>query len=156
MIHAPELLNEHHQTADFDCGEAVLNHWLQKMALKNQYNHASRTFVVCNQHQQVLGFYALAAGSVTHSLAIGSLRRNMPDPVPVVVLGRLAVDKSMQGQHLGVALLKDAVLRSQNVAEQIGVKALLVHALNESARDFYLRYGFSVSPIDDWVLMLKL
>lgn len=156
MIHAPELLSGHHQTADFDCGEAVLNHWLQKMALKNQHHHASRTFVVCNQHRQVLGFYALAAGAVTHPLAIGSVRRNMPDPVPVVVLGRLAVDKSMQGQHLGAALLKDAVLRSQNVAEQIGVKALLVHALNESARDFYLRYGFSVSPIDDWVLMLKL
>ena len=155
-INAPELLTAQHQTQNFDCGETSLNVWLQRHALKNQHNQSSRTFVVCNQDNEVVGFYALAAGSVTHTLVSRGLRQNMPDPIPVVVLGRLAVDKRAQGQHLGASLLKDAVLRAKAVAEQIAVKALLVHALNESAKRFYLNYGFQVSPIDEWVLWLKL
>lgn len=155
MYSAPELLRPHHHLDLFDCGEEVLNVWLKRNALKNQQNQASRTFVICKENV-VVGFYALAAGAVTHQFVSGTLRRNMPDPIPVIVLGRLAIDVKYQGKKLGAALLKDAVLRAKSVAEQVGVKALLVHALNDNARQFYLNYGFQSSPIDDWLLMLKL
>lgn len=111
--------------------------------------------MICNENV-VVGFYALAAGSVTHQFVSGALKRNMPEPIPIIVLGRLAIDVKYQGQKLGAALLKDAVLRAKIVAEQVGVKALLVHALNDNARRFYLNYGFQPSPIDDRLLMLKL
>lgn len=155
MYSAPELLNATHHLDDFDCGEEALNSWLKRNALKNQQNQASRTFVIC-QNNSVVGFYALAAGSVSHQFVSGGLRRNMPDPIPVVVLGRLAIDLTHQGQQLGAALLKDAVLRASAVSQQVGVKALLVHALNDKAKAFYLNYGFQVSPIDDLILLLKL
>lgn len=152
---APELLNTTHFVDDFDCGETSLNLWLKRHALKNQNHQASRTFVVCIENR-VVGYYALAAGAVAHQFVKSSLKRNMPDPIPVIVLGRLAVDISQQGKKLGASLLRDAVLKAQNVATQIGVKALLVHALNDEAKAFYLQYGFITSPIDDKVLMLKL
>lgn len=155
MYSAPELLNATHHLDNFDCGEEALNSWLKRNALKNQQNQASRTFVVC-QNNNVVGFYALAAGSVSHQFVSGGLRRNMPDPIPVVVLGRLAIDLAHQGQQLGAALLKDAVLRASAVSQQVGVKALLAHALNDKAKAFYLNYGFQVSPIDDLILLLKL
>ena len=143
MYSAPELLNATHHLDDFDCGEEALNSCLKRNALKNQQNQASRTFVIC-QNNNVVGFYALAAGSVSHQFVSGGLRRNMPDPIPVVVLGRLAIDLAHQGQQLGAALLKDAVLRAGAVSQQVGVKALLVHALNDKAKAFYLNYGFQV------------
>ncbi|MGX2969519.1 GNAT family N-acetyltransferase [Ursidibacter sp. B-7004-1] len=155
MYSAPELLAAHHNVDLFDCGEDILNTWLKRNALKNQQNQASRTFVIC-QENQVVGFYALAAGSVSHQFTSGALRRNMPDPIPVIVLGRLAIDKQHQGKKLGAALLKDVVLRAKAVSDQVGVRALLVHALNEKAKQFYLNYGFQPSPIDDMLLMLKL
>lgn len=155
MYSAPELLNATHHLDNFDCGEEALNSWLKRNALKNQQNQANRTFVIC-QNNNVVGFYALAAGSVSHQFVSGGLRRNMPDPIPVVVLGRLAIDLTHQGQQLGAALLKDSVLRASAVSQQVEVKALLVHALNDKAKAFYLNYGFQVSPIDDLILLLKL
>ncbi len=104
----------------------------------------------------MLGYYALAVGAVAHAAVTGAVRRNMPDPIPVMVLGRLAVDLSCQGKGLGAAMLKDAVLRTVSVAENAGVRALLVHAHNESARQFYLQHGFSDSPINPLTLMLRL
>lgn len=155
MYSAPELLTHHHNLDDFDCSEESLNTWLKRNAQRNRQNQASRTFVTCNG-KVVVGFYALAAGSVTHQFVSGALRRNMPEPIPVVVLGRLAIDIKHQGKKLGAALLKDAVLRAKAVSEQVGVRALLVHALNDKAKQFYLNYGFHPSPIDDMLLMLKL
>ena len=155
MYSAPELLTHHHNLDAFDCSEESLNTWLKRNALRNQQNQASRTFVICNEGK-VVGFYALAAGSVTHLFVPSALRRNMPEPIPVVVLGRLAIDMKHQGKKLGAALLKDAVLRAKAVSEQVGVRALLVHALNNKAKQFYLNYGFKPSPIDDMLLMLKL
>ncbi|HEX5754812.1 MAG TPA: GNAT family N-acetyltransferase, partial [Arenimonas sp.] len=102
------------------------------------------------------GYYAMAAGAVSHSLATGKVLRNMPEPIPVIVLGRLAVDRQAQGIHLGGALLQDALKRTLAVAQQTGVRALLVHALHERARDFYRHYGFQVSPLDPLILMLPL
>lgn len=153
---APQLLSEMHLINGFDCGIASLNEWLVKNALKNQHSNASRTFVVCNQEQIVLGYYCLAAGSLTHEEAIGSIRRNMPSPIPVIVLGRLAVDCRAQGQELGKSLLRDAVLRSQNISQQLGARVLLVHAISEEAKQFYLKYGFKPSELSPYTLMRKL
>lgn len=88
--------------------------------------------------------------------ATGGVRRNMPDPIPVLVLGRLAVDTRAQGAKLGAALLRDAVLRASAVAENAGVRALLVHALHDRAVRFYEHYGFQVSPVDSMTLLLRL
>ena len=128
---------------------------LIKRALKNQYNNASRSFVVC-QEQRVIGYYALANGSVERLNAPKSIARNMPEPIPVVVMGRLAVDQRTQGQGLGAALLKDALLRTLAVSKNIGIRAVLVHAISEDAKRFYLGYGFRVSPIDSMTLMLPI
>ena len=145
-----------HDLAAFDCGQPLLNDWLKRRAFSNQVTGASRTFVLVGERNQVLGYYALAAGAVAHADDAGSVRRNMPDPIPVMVLGRLAVDLSCQGRQYGSALLRDAVLRTVNVSENIGIRALLVHALDDQARDFYLRRGFEASPINPYTLMLKI
>jgi GNAT superfamily N-acetyltransferase len=124
--------------------------------MANQSSGASRTFVVVDETSRVVGYYALAAGGVSHELATSGVRRNMPDPVPVLVLGRLAVDRSTQGTRLGSALLQDAVVRAAAVAENAGVRALLVHALHDRAKTFYEHYGFQPSLIDPMTLMLRL
>lgn len=153
---APQPLAQGHDLSAFDCGEPVLNEWLKRRAFANQISGASRTFVVVDESNKVLAYYALAAGAVTHAEAMSAVRRNMPDPIAVMVLGRLAVDRSCQGRHLGSALLKDAFLRTVCVSENVGIRALLVHAINEGAKQFYLQRGFQSSPINSYTLMLKL
>jgi GNAT superfamily N-acetyltransferase len=155
-VGAPEPLAASHRLDDFDCGEAVLDDWLRRRALANQSSGASRTFVVTDEEGRVCGYYAMAAGAVSHQLATRRVRRNMPDPVPVMVLGRLAVDRRAQGMHLGASLLQDAVNRAVAVSQNAGVRALLVHALHERARQFYERYGFQTSPTHPMTLMLRL
>lgn len=134
----------------------MLDGWLKRRALANQSSGASRTFVVADRDSRVCGYYAMAAGAVAHQLATSSVRRNMPDPVPVMVLARLAVDRRAQGLHLGAALLQDAVNRAVAVSQNAGVRALLVHALHEKAIQFYGRYGFQPSPTHPMTLMLRL
>jgi GNAT superfamily N-acetyltransferase len=152
-ISAPEKLTAAHDLAQFQCGEAELDDWLRRRAARNEESGASRTCVVC-AGRQVVGYYALAAGAVTHTLAPGRVRRNMPNPVPVMVIGRLAVDLRFQGRGLGSALLRDAVLRTLQAAEIAGIRAILVHALSESAKRFYLKSGFIASPVDPMTLMI--
>lgn len=155
-LFAPQSLCTQHRLDEFDCGESALNDWLKRRALTNHLSGASRTFIVADADQRVFGYYALAAGAVSHQQATGAVCRNMPDPVPVMVLARLAVDRRVQGIKLGVALLQDAVCRVQAVSENVGVRALLVHALHERARQFYERYGFQSSPVHSMTLMLRL
>lgn len=152
----PILLLPEHGLDRFDCGEAVLNDWLKRRALANQRSGASRTFVVVDGQGAVKGYYALAAGSVAHVAAPGGIRRNMPDPIPVMVLGRLAVDGDSRGRGLGADLLRDAVLRTLRLSREVGIRALLAHALNDSARAFYLRHGFVESSLDTMTLLLRL
>lgn len=156
QLSPPEPLSASHRLDEFDCGETALDDWLKRRALVNQSSGASRTFVVADQDGQVRGYYALAAGAVSHRLATSGARRNMPDPIPVMVLARLAVDRRAQGQHLGAALLQDAVNRAVAVSQNAGVRALLVHALHERARQFYEHYGFQPSPTHPLTLMLRL
>ena len=134
----------------------MLDDWLKRRALSNQASGASRTFVVTDEDGHVRGYYAMAAGAVLHQLATSGVRRNMPDPVPVMVLARLAVDLRAQGLHLGAALLQDAVNRAVAVSQNAGVRALLVHALDEKARQLYEHYGFQPSPTHPLTLMLRL
>ena len=155
MLGYPEPLQELHDLSTFDCSEVSLNDWLKQRARKNEVLGASRTFVVC-EGRQVRGFYALAAGSVTHDLVVSKVKRNMPEPIPVIVLGRLAIDKNWQGKGLGYSLLQDALLRCQAAAKHIGARALLVQALSESAKQFYEYFGFRASPVSDRTLMLVL
>ena len=130
--------------------------WLSKRALANAATGASRTYVVCDEQRRVIGYYALAAGSIAGAAAPGRLRRNMPDPLPVIVLGRLAVHSGWSGRGIGSGLLKDAGLRSIQAAELIGVRALLCHAIDEEARAFYLKHGFAESPLDPLTVLVGL
>lgn len=152
----PEPLLPAHRVDDFECGDIQLDEWLKRRAAANQLTGASRTFVVLDQDQRVCGYYAMAAGAVAHQMAPSSVRRNMPDPVPVMVLARLAVDRRSQGIQLGAALLQDAVNRAFVVLHNAGVRALLVHAMHDRAKQFYQHYGFQVSPTDALTLMLRL
>jgi GNAT superfamily N-acetyltransferase len=152
----PEPLAASHRLDDFECGEAVLDDWLKRRALANQSSGASRSFVVTDQDSRVCGYYAMAAGAVSRQLATSGVRRSMPDPVPIMVLARLAVDRRTQGQHLGASLLQDAVNRAVAVSQNAGVRALLVHALHEKAKQFYEHYGFQPSPTHPMTLMLRL
>ena len=156
QLGAPEPLSSVHRLDEFDCGELVLDEWLKRRALANQLSGGSRTFVVADQDSRVCGYYAMAAGAVAHQMATSSVRRNMPDPVPVMVLARLAVDQRAQGMHLGASLLQDAVNRAVAVSYNAGVRALLVHALHDRAKQFYEHYGFQVSPVHPMTLMLRL
>jgi len=155
-LQAPVPLAAEHHVNLFSCGESILDDWLKRRALANQSNAASRTFVVAGEEQQVLGYYALAAGAVTHQYATRNMRQNMPDPIPVMVLARLAVDTRAQGMKLGAALLRDALDRCMGIASNAGARAILVHALNERAKEFYESYGFKASPVNPLTLMLRI
>ena len=152
---SPELLSGHHRLGGFVCEEPALTDWLKKRALKNQIEGASRTFVVCDG-TDVIGYYSLAAGAVSHVAAPGSVRRNMPDPVPAMVLGRLAVHTEWANQGIGRGLLKDALLRTLSVARDAGIRAILCHAISNKAKHFYLKHGFVESPIDELTVMLNI
>ena len=155
-LSAPQPLAATHLLNGFECGEAVLDDWLKRRAMANQLSGASRTFVVSDQDSRVYGYYALAAGAVSHQMASSLVRRNMPDPVPVMVLGRLAVDLRAQGIKLGASILQDAVKRAVVVSQNAGVRALLVHALHDRAKQFYEHHGFQPSPLHPMTLMLRL
>jgi GNAT superfamily N-acetyltransferase len=155
-LSAPQPLSAEHRVEGFACGESSLDEWLRRRALPNQTTGASRTFVVTDESNRVVAYYAMATGAVTHQEASGRIRRNMPDPVPVMVLARLAVDQRYQGHKLGAAMLQDAVQRTLAVSQSAGVRALLVHALNESSQQFYIHYGFEPSPVNPMTMMLLL
>ena len=155
-LSAPTPLTAAHDTSAFTCTHESLTTWLQKRALVNAISGASRCYVVCDDAQRVIGYYALAAGSVGSDATPGRLRRNMPDPLPVIVLGRLAVHTDWAGKGLGSGLLKDAVLRSIQAADLIGVRALMCHAIDDEAKAFYLKHGFAASPLDERMVLVGL
>lgn len=155
-LRAPQPLAAAHSLDGFACGEATLDEWLKRRAMSNQLSGASRAFVVADQNSRVFGYYAMAAGAVAHPMATSSVRRNMPDPIPVMVLGRLAVDHRAHGNKLGASLLQDAVNRAVVVSQNAGVRAMLVHALHDRAKAFYEHYGFQSSPLNPMTLMLSL
>lgn len=152
----PQPLTDQHHTDGFDCGDSNLNLWLVQRALANQRSGASRTLVVCDRNDVIKAYVALASGAVAVSASPGRFRRNMPDPIPVVVLARLAVCRSAQGQGLARAVLADAFERVLQASEHIGVRGILVHAASSAARSFYLHMGFDPSPTHPDTLLLRL
>jgi GNAT superfamily N-acetyltransferase len=152
----PALLTQAHQVQGFHSGVASLDEWLRKRALANQQAKASRVFVTCDADGAVLGYYALASGAIVAQSAVGKVKRNMPDPIPVVLLGRLAVDVSLQGRGIGRLLFQDAALRVLNAANSVGIRALVVHAISPEAKEFYLKLGLVESPTDPMMLMTTL
>jgi GNAT superfamily N-acetyltransferase len=131
----------------FRCGEPTLDDWIQLRALKNERVGASRTFVTIERGAGVIaGYYCLSASSLTHEAATSALRRNTPDPIPVILIGRLAVDKKFAGTGLGASLLQDAMSKEIEAARTIGARAFIVHALNDSAESFYRKFGFTLVP----------
>lgn len=155
ILSAPELLSDGHELDEFTSGLDSLDAWLKRRAKKNQATGASRTFVVCDD-KRVVAYYALASSAVAVVEAPGRFRRNMPNPVPVVVLGRLAVDRSFQGKGIGRALVRDAGYRVIQAADTIGIRGLIAHAATIQAKIFYEHIGFEVSPLDPMTLMITL
>lgn len=154
-VSAPEPLDEHHDVKSFASGVESLDTWLKRRALKNQASGASRTFVAC-EGRRVMAYYALASGAVTVDAATGRFRRNMPDPIPVVLLARLAVDREWQRKGYGRALIRDAGLRVIEAADAIGIRGMIAHALSSDAKAFYEQIGFELSPLDSMTLMISL
>ncbi len=152
-LSAPEKLSTSHDLSQFQCGEPELDDWLKRRAHHNEESGASRTYVVC-AGRKVVGYYALAAGAAAHTNAPSRVKRNMPNPVPVMIIGRLAIDSGYQGRGIGSALLRDAILRTAQAAEIAGIRAILVHAISESAKRFYEKSGFIPSPVDPMTLMI--
>jgi GNAT superfamily N-acetyltransferase len=152
---APEPLSTRHILEDFDCGQNTLNDWLKHRARKNETSVGSRTYVVCRQNH-VVAYYTLATGAVQCADTPGRIRRNMPDPIPVMVLARLAVHLNWQGKGLGGDLLADAVRRTLQAGDLAGIRALVVHAISHEAKRFYEHFGFQPSPTDPMDLMITL
>lgn len=149
-------LAQRHDLAKFDCGVPALTEWLRRFARTNQAAGAVQVYVAA-QGASVVGYYALAAGSVERESAPTRVTKGLArHPVPVIVLARLAVDRRAQGGSLGAALLKDCLVRVVSAADVIGVRALLVHAKSEVARAFYAHYDFEPSPVDRLQMFLLL
>ena len=151
-LSAPAPLSAHHKFDGFDSGVRSLDDWLRRRGLQNQASGATRTFATCDDGR-IVAYYALASSAVATTAAPGRFRRNMPDPIPVVVLARLAISRSHQGQGLGRALFQDAARRVIHASELIGVRGLLAHAISDDAKAFYLRLGLDQSPLDPMTLM---
>ena len=154
-ISAPEHLTAEHDVRAFDSGTPELDDWLKRRALANEALGASRTYVV-TAGGCVVGFYALATGAVAHKDVSAKTKRNMPDPIPVIVLARLAVDSAYQKQRLGSALLKDALLRTIAAAQIAGVRAVLLQAMSDDAKRFYAHAGFHKCSVDPMMMMITL
>ena len=147
----PELLTASHRTDAFDCGDDPLDEWLRRRALRNQADGASRTWVVADG-ARVVAYYASSTAAVVRDKAPGRIRRNQPDPLPAMLLGRLAVDREHQG--LAAALLKHFLLKALEVAQLTGLRLVLVHAKDAQAAAFYRHFNFESAPFDDLTLML--
>ena len=149
----PELLGDDHAIDGFDCGDDTLDQWLTRRARRNQVEGASRTWII-SRDDRVIAFYASSTAVLLRSASTKRAARNQPDPLPALLLGRLAVEQKWQGHGLGAALLKHFILKSLEVAQITGVRVLLVHAISPRSAAFYQRCGFESSPIDDLTLML--
>jgi GNAT superfamily N-acetyltransferase len=144
-----------HNTASFTCGDERLDTWLRAYASQNERRDAARTFVVADEADRVLGYYTLVAAQLDHADATAAVRKGMSKrfPIPVVLLARLAIDRSQQGRGLGAALLADATRRAVRAADEVGIRAILVDAVDARAAAFYVRFGFEPLPGDPLLLM---
>lgn len=156
-MNPPILITTDHDLSQFECIHDELSKWLKERSLKNQATRASTTYVVCAENSMtVIGYYALAAGAIDKKNAPGNIRRNMPSPIPAIVLGRLAVHSQWAGKGIGRGLLKDATQRAIQLSQLLGARALVCHSLDDKAKAFYVKHGFVESPINPLTVMLGL
>ncbi len=156
MVFSPKLLTAQHDVEPFSSGVESLDTWLKRRAMKNQVTGASRTFFACRDSTCVVGYYALSSSVIAANGVPGHFRCNMPNPIPVVMLGRLAVDQSFQGKGLGRALVRDAGFRIIQAADTIGIRGVVVQALSIEAKTFYEKVGFASSVLDPMMLIITL
>jgi GNAT superfamily N-acetyltransferase len=154
-LSVPEPLSATHQFDDFASGEVALDDWLRRCALPNQVSGATRTYVVC-EGALVVAYYALASGAIEQASVPGRFRRNMPEPILVAVLARMAVDRNRQGRGLGRGMFRDAARRVAHAAESIGIRGIVVHAISEEARRFCVALGFDACPGEVMTLTITL
>jgi GNAT superfamily N-acetyltransferase len=155
QIAAPAPLTNGHILSKFDCGKAPLNDWLRLRAMK-QEGRSARTLVVAIG-SEVIGYYSLATGGVRHDdHPLPKLKRNIPNPIPVIILARLAIDKNSQGMGLGSWLLQDAFKRSLSLHDKIGFVAVVLHAVDDDAKAFYIRYGMQEFPVGSRTLYIPI
>lgn len=153
-ISAPHRLASTHDVSSFSSGVAALDDWLGRRALQHDAAPNSRCFVV-TVNGRVVGYYALCTGAVVQRTAAAA-RKKASEPVPVMILSRLAVDRDFQGRHLGAGLLKDALLRTLAAADAVGIRAMLVHVVSDEARRFFLHHGFAVGPVGPATMLTTL
>lgn len=152
---AVRKLDASHDVDAFNSGKEPLDRFLQRHALVNQKAGSAQTYVVCRGEQRVVGYYSLAVGAVEQTQAPGRVGKGLArHPIPVMLLARLAIDRSEQGKGLGKALLKDALLRTAQASDIAGIRALLVHAKDDEARAWYEQFDFEPSPTDPYHLFL--
>jgi predicted N-acetyltransferase YhbS len=152
----PHEITRDHNIAGFSCGKPELDEWLERRALKSHASGDSRVFVITNESDEVVAYVAISAASVVRNEATSKLRRNAPDPIPMGLIARLAVRSDMKEMGVGPALLREAVFRIVNASEQIGIRGILVHAMDAGAMSFYKHMGFHSSPIDEMTLMVSM
>lgn len=154
-LRGPELLTEAHDISGFDCGNEALNRFLHRYALQNQRNQSARTYVALRGDTQVIGYYSLAAASAEYEIVPARIAKGLAQhPIPLTLLARLAVDQAEQGSGIGAGLLKDALKRFLQAQSIIAARALVVHAKDEQAVEFYRHFGFTPSPMDPYHLYL--
>jgi hypothetical protein len=151
----PELINWAHSLTAFDCGDEAMNHWLRTHALDNE-GRVSRTYVIADAGKSVIAYYSLATGRIDRHALPRRMRHNLPEMVPVIVLGRVAVDRNHSSLGLGSGMLREAMFRTLEVSQKIGVRALIVHALDEQVELFYMKFGFVRSPTTGRSLILPI
>jgi GNAT superfamily N-acetyltransferase len=150
-----EGLTKVHDPGQFDCGTASLTEWLQRFAWTNHQSGSARVYAAHRRDNVIVGYHSLTAGSVSREDAPARIAKGLANhPIGVILLGRLAVHSGFQGKGLGRALLLDALTRAAQAADTVGVRALLVHAIDESARRFYMHFDFQPSPVDSMHLTL--
>lgn len=154
-LRGPELLTEAHDVSGFDCGNEALNRFLHRHALQNQRNQSARTYVALRGETQVIGYYSLAAASAEYETVPARIAKGLAQhPIPLTLLARLAVARAEQGSGIGAGLLKDALKRFLQAQSIIAARALLVHAKDDQAIEFYRHFGFTPSPMDRYHLYL--
>ncbi len=157
MTWAIEKLNSEHRREDFDCGQELLNNFIKYLATQYRQKNLGQTYVSATADQRVVGYYTLSTSRVDFQNVPDDLKKRFPEiPIPVVLLGRLAVDRTVQGQGLGKTLLVRALRQSAELSESIGIAAVEVHALDDQAREFYLKYGFTELHDDRFHLYLPI
>jgi ribosomal protein S18 acetylase RimI-like enzyme len=143
----PQPVTHQHNVSTFSCGKQTLDNWLNLRAIKNETDGNSRTFISIERETGIVaGYYCLSSHSITREEMPGSIRRNAPDPIPVILIGRLAVDSRFMGRGLGYSLLRDALTKALEAANLVGSRALVVDALDDEAVSFYQKFGFKLMP----------